>query len=410
MHQAGRSLPGAITVLSDKTQPPAARHIRVSVMTGIPCSFSSLIHWRSSGVLLGEIASPWIPCETSSSMLSSSSSSSRPRSRRITTSQPDVRNSSAARRVPSCTICMVGVSIGLQDDTNPHALLGPYQRLTDDVRLVAQFVAIFRMRAATSGLTRPRLCSARSTVPRDTPASSAIFCAVTAIIAPPCICCTCIHISDKRQQLNSSKKRRCADSHWETFRPFFEGAVKIIPVVYPHHTGDGSCAVLGCLQQILCFSDTAMIQILDRGELIQRFEYVDDMAGGQMELFRKTGQRDILLKCVFRYARIRLDGEDGCSGDRERPGSAANWSSKASSSLSRATGSVADCCMICKRDRMVGLDRMEYSRQSCELSGTEAPVKNSMVIRRVEFSGRIAWHSPGGTAGYLLRKRYNCRR
>ena len=103
-------------------------------------------------------------------------------------------------------------------------------------------------------------------------------------------------------------------------------------------------------------------------------------------------------KCVFRYARIRLDGEDGCSGDRERPGSAANWSSKASSSLSRATGSVADCCMICKRDRMVGLDRMEYSRQSCELSGTEAPVKNSMVIRRVEFSGRIAWHSPGGNS------------
>ena len=42
-----------------------------------------------------------------------------------------------------------------------------------------------------------------------------------------------------------------------------------------------------------------MIQILDRGELIQRFEYVDDMAGGQMELFRKTGQRDILLEmCI----------------------------------------------------------------------------------------------------------------
>ena len=29
MHQAGRSLSGAITVLSDKAQPPAARHIRV---------------------------------------------------------------------------------------------------------------------------------------------------------------------------------------------------------------------------------------------------------------------------------------------------------------------------------------------------------------------------------------------
>src|SRR5699024_6286704 len=41
------------------------------------------------------------------------------------------------------------------------------------------------MRSATSGLTRPRLCRARSTVPRDTPASSAICCAVTAIFPPP---------------------------------------------------------------------------------------------------------------------------------------------------------------------------------------------------------------------------------
>ena len=35
------------------------------------------------------------------------------------------------------------------------------------------------------GITRPRLCSARSTVPRDTPASSAICCAVTAMFFPP---------------------------------------------------------------------------------------------------------------------------------------------------------------------------------------------------------------------------------
>ena len=45
--------------------------------------------------------------------------------------------------------------------------------------------AILWIFAATSGFTRPRLCSARSTVPRDTPASSAICCAVTAMFFPP---------------------------------------------------------------------------------------------------------------------------------------------------------------------------------------------------------------------------------